>query len=185
MIEMGIFKLDGSHAAEDALQEVIDAQADRHPWLHEVGVVSRPLIGRLRISASFPEGKTTYRESDLAKAVGDLGTYTGYFVSTLAGPLRSMFASVDAAMAARERGTEIEERLFHLDEIKRQLPRDTSALVLIASPQIIDEMVALFEPYGPKVIRRDVAEELRQRLEALHRRVVEGVAEEEGAPAAH
>jgi hypothetical protein len=183
MIEMGILKLDGSHAADHALAEVIDAQADRNPWLHEIGVVARPLVGRLRISASFLEGKKTFRESDLANIVADAGALTGYFVSTLAGPLGSMFATVDTALEAGERGGELEERLFHIDEIKEQLPRDSSALVLIAGPQTIDKMVALFASYKPKVIRRDVANELLQRLDALHRRVVEEVAE--GAPATH
>ncbi len=185
MMELGILRFDGSHAAEDALQEVIDALADRNPWLHEVGVVSRPLLGRLRISASFPEGTKTFREGDLATAASDLGVYTGYLVSSLAGPLASMFATVNAAMAAGERGGELEERLFHIDEIKQQLPGDTSALVLIASPPTIDAMVSLFESYEPKVIRRDVADELRERLEALRRRAGEEVAGEEGAPATH
>jgi hypothetical protein len=185
MMEMGILKFDGSHAAEDALGEVIDAQADRNPWLHEIGVVARPLVGRLRISASFLEGKKAYRESDLANAVADLGAYTGYFVSTLAGPLGSMFATVKAGLMAGQRGSEIEERLFHTDEIKQLLPRDTSALVLIASPETIDKMASLFESYGPRVTRRDVADELLQRLEALHRRVIEEVSAEEGAPATH
>jgi hypothetical protein len=184
-MEMGILKFDGSHAAEDALEEIIDAQADRNPWLHEIGVVSRPFLGRLRISASFLEGKKNLKESDLSNVMADLGAYTGYFVSTLAGPLGSMFATVNASALAGEKGAELEEKLFHLDEIKKQVPRDSSALVLIASPETIDTMVSLFESYGPKVIRRDVADELRNLLEALHRRVVQNVAAEAGAPAAH
>jgi uncharacterized membrane protein len=187
MMEIGILKFDGSHTAEDALKEITDAQADRNPWLHEVGVVARPLIGRLRIAASFPEGKKTYRESDVASALADVGAYTGYFVSVLAAPLGAMFASVDAAMAAGERGSALEERLFHIDEIKQQLPRDSSALVLIASSATIDSLVGLFKSYSPKVIRRAADDELRQRIEAVHRRVAEELAAqvEEGAPATH
>lgn len=189
MMEIGILKFDGSHSAEQALKEVIDAQADRNPWLHEVGMVSRPLLGRLRIAVSFPEGKSkTYREGDLANAVADLGGYTGYYVSALAGPLGSMFASVNAAMAAGERGSELEERLFHIEEVKQQLPRDSSALVLVASSDTIDAMVDAFQSYDPQVIRRDAGDELRQRLDVLHRRLVEGMAataEEAGAPATH
>ena len=185
-MELGILRFDGSHAAEDALEEIIDAQADRNPWLHEIGVVSRPLLGRLRITASFLDGKKTMKENDLSSALADLGGFTGYFVSTLAGPLGSMFATVNAAIAAGDKGSELEERLFHIDEIKQQMPRDTSALVLVASPETIDKMVSLFEPYAPKVIRRDVADELRNVLEALHRRVVEDAAAAgAGAPSTH
>jgi uncharacterized membrane protein len=188
-MEIGILKFDGNHTAQDALKEVIDAQADRNAWLHDIGMISRPLIGRVRMAASFPDGKSkTYRESDLANAVADLGAYTGYFVSALAGPFGSMFATVNAAMAAGERGSALEERLLHLDEIKKQLPRDSSALVLVADSDTIDAMVELFKPYEAKVIRRDVADELRQRLDALHRRVVGEMAEKaepQGAPATH
>jgi uncharacterized membrane protein len=189
MMEIAILKFDGSYAAEDALKEVTDAEGDRNPWLHEIGIVSRPLIGRVRIAASFPEGKTkTYRESDLADAVADLGAFTGYFVSSLAGPLGQMFASVNASMAAGGRASELEERLFHIDEIKQQLPRDSSALVLLASSDTIDTMVDLFDRFDAKIIRREAADELRQRLDALHRRVAQELAaraEQEGAPATH
>jgi uncharacterized membrane protein len=187
MMKIGILKFDGSHTAEDALQEVIDAQADENPWLHEIGIISRPLVGRLRISASFPEGKKTYRESDLTSAIADMGAYTGLFVSAFAGPFASVFAPVDSALAAGEKGKELEKKLLHLDELKKQLPRDSSALVLLASLDTIDKMVELFQSYDPKVIRRDVADELRQRLQALHRHVLEDVAQagQEGAPAPH
>jgi hypothetical protein len=191
-MEIGILKFDGSTTAEDALKEVIDAQADRNPWLHEVGMIARPLVGRVRIAASFPEGKSkTFKESDFADAVGDLGAFTGYFVSTLAGPLGSMFATVESGMVAGERGAEVEERLFHIDEIKQQLPRDSSALVLLANADTIDTMVDLFKEYDPQVIRRDAESELGKRLQAIHRKLVQTLAaraeqaEQEGPPATH
>jgi hypothetical protein len=45
---------------------------------------------------------------------------------------------------------------------------------LVANPQTCDQMVEIFKPYRPSVIRREVAGELHQRLEALHRRVAQG-----------
>jgi hypothetical protein len=79
-----------------------------------------------------------------------------------------------------------------MDEIKKALPRDSSALVLIADTQTCDAMVKMFEAPidGPTVVRRDVAEELRRRLEALHRMSAQqladvGQAEAEGASAPH
>jgi hypothetical protein len=188
MMEIGILEFDGSRSAENALKDVLDARGDRDTWLHEIGVFARPLIGRLRVSASFLDSAKTYREGDMANTVADLGAYTGYLVSTLAGPFGSMIATVNAALAAGERGSEAKEKLFHIDEIRDKLPRDSSALVLVASPDTIDAMVDAFQSYEPKVIRRDVEEELRKRLETLHRRVAEGItarAEEAGTPAPH
>jgi hypothetical protein len=48
-MELCILKFDGSNTADDALKQVADAEADRSPWLHEVGVVKRPLLGRISI----------------------------------------------------------------------------------------------------------------------------------------
>jgi uncharacterized membrane protein len=188
-MEICILKFDDSGGAEDALKEVIDAQADRNPWLRDIGVIARPLIGRVRVGLSFPDGKSqTLHEGDLADAAAELGGYSGYFLSALAGPLGPMFGSVHAALAAGTRASDVEERLFHLDELKKALPRDSSALVFLGSPQACDQMVRMFDSYGPKVIRRDVADELRQRLEALHQRMAQEMAERaqgEGAPATH
>jgi uncharacterized membrane protein len=175
-MELCILKFEGSHGAEDALKVVTDAQADRNPWLHEVAMVARPLIGRVRIGATFPDGKSnTFHEGDLADAVSDMGAYTGYFISSLAGPLGSMSRVLKGEAAGGQVGSEAEERLFHLTEIKKALPRDSSALVLIADPKICDQMVELFTSYEPTVIRRDVAEELQQRLDGLHHKVAQDI----------
>jgi uncharacterized membrane protein len=186
-MEICILKFDGSREAEDALNDVIDAQGDRNPWLHEIGVIARPLVGRVRVGASFPDGKSkTFHEGDLADAVADLGAYTGYFISALAGPLGSMVGMARAGMAAEAVGGEAESRLFHLDELKKALPRDSSALVLIAQTETCNQMVELFNEYSPKVVRREIKDELRKRLEALHDRLAQQFAQaEEGAPATH
>jgi hypothetical protein len=187
-MEICILKFPESGAAEAALKEVVDAEGDRNPWLHDIGLIARPLVGRVRVGATFPDGKSkTFHEGDLADAAADLGAYSGYFVSALAGPLGSLIGSVHAAMLAGARGSEQESRLFHLDELKKALPRDSSALVLIAQSEICDQMVKLFEKYEPQVIRRDVADELRKRLQALHERLAQQFmeAEREGAPATH
>ena len=87
-MDLCLLKFEGSHAAEDALYEVTDEIGDRTPWLHEVGILARPLVGRIRVVATFPDGTSnTFHEGDVAEAVSDLGAYTGYYVSALAGPL--------------------------------------------------------------------------------------------------
>jgi uncharacterized membrane protein len=187
-MELCILKFEGSRGAEDALKEVSDAEGDRNPWLHEVAMVARPLVGRVRIGVTFPDGKSnTFHEGDLSDASSDLGTLTGYYVSALAGPLGWMSRILTAGAAGESLGDDAERKLFHLDEIKQALPRDSSALALIADSTSCDQMVEMFASYEPKVVRRDVAEQLRQRLEGLHRRVVQEIVQSTGAaaPAAH
>ncbi len=189
-MELCVLKFAGSRSAENALTEVLDAEGQRNPWLLEVGVLSRPLLGRVRMAVTYPDGQSnTFREGDLADAVADLGAYTGYYISSLAGPLASTFETVESGLEGAALGSEAEQRLFHLDEIKQRLPRDSSALVLIADSDICDRFVRLFQRYNPTVFRGDVVEELHKRLEAFHRRMAESQSQAqksgEGAPAMH
>jgi hypothetical protein len=189
-MEIGILVFDGKHSAEDALEEIFDAEADRRPWLHEVGVISRPVLGRLTIRASYPENKQAiYREGDLSKRAGDFSAYTGYMLGALAGPFRQSLLALGAGDAVEERAAEREKKLFHIDELKEILPRASSALVLIAEPDVIDEMVAAFEKYDPmKTVRRDVGQEMQKRLRALRDQALDQLEKEvasEPAPAMH
>jgi uncharacterized membrane protein len=186
-MEICILKFSDADAATDALKEVTDAQGDRNPWLHDIGVIARPLLGRVRLGLSFPDGKAqTFHEGDLADATAELGGLSGYYLSALAGPLGPLFGSVNASLLAGAQGSDVEQRLFHLDELKKALPRDSSALVFLGSPKACDTLVEMFKSYGPKVIRRDVADELQKRLQALHNRIAqEMAAQAEGAPATH
>jgi uncharacterized membrane protein len=182
-VEICILKFDETTGAEDALNEVRDAEGDRNPWLHEVGAIARPLLGRVRVALSLPDGKSkTLHEGDLAEAAADYGGLTGYYLSALSGPLGPMFGTVHGAMAAGARASDLENRLFQLDELKKALPRDSSALVFVGSTQACDAMVRMFDSYGPKVIRRDVTTELRNRLEALHQRIAQEMAQSQSAP---
>jgi hypothetical protein len=167
-MEVCILKFDGRHSADEALDDVSDAAGDRTPWIGEVGVVSRPLIGRLTIRANFPDGeKLVYKEGDIAAKAGDLGAYTGYLLGNLSGPFRGSLLALEGESEAEERVAPMEKKLFHIDELKELLPRDTSALVLIAEPAICDEMVETFDEYGPKVVRRNVAAELQKQLKSI------------------
>jgi uncharacterized membrane protein len=187
-MEICILKFDSNHGAEEALKEVIDSEGDRTPWLHDVAMVARPLLGRVRIGATYPDGKSKiFREGDLAEASADAGAYSGYFVSLLAGPLGSMVRTLRSGAAGEALGREEEKRLFHLDELKRALPRDSSVLVLLGDTRTCDAMVKLFDSYHPQVVRKQAADELRKRLEDLHQRMAQALVqiEAEGAPATH
>jgi uncharacterized membrane protein len=187
-MEICILKFPEKNGAEDALKEVIDAQGDRNPFLHEVGVVARPLVGRVKVTAAFPDGKSKiFREGDLSDLASDVGGMTGYFLSVLAGPLGPAIGAIKASTLAGAAAGEAEAKLFHLEELKKALPRESSALVLIADTKTCDQMVELFNEYDPQVIRREVADELKKRLQGLHERVAEKLRQtvEEGAPATH
>jgi hypothetical protein len=164
-----------SQAADEAYAEVLELEGERNRWLLEVGAIARPRVGRVRVGVTFPDGEgTTFHEGDLAKAASNLGGLTGYYLSALAGPFGSMFAAGEGERAGRLLGSDAEQRLFHMDDVKNALPRDSSALVLIANEETCDALVTMFESCSPLVIRAPVEPELRARLEALERRLQEG-----------
>ena len=175
-MQICILGFKGSHAADDAYAEVLELEGEDHRWLLEVGAIARPRVGRMRVGVTFPDGETTtLHEGDLAKAGANLGRLTGFYVSSLAGPFGSMFAAGEGASAGRSLGSEAEKRLFHTADIEKALPRDSSALVLVAEDDACDALVRMFASYSPTVIRGKVEPELRARLEALERRVQQAV----------
>jgi uncharacterized membrane protein len=164
-MEVCILKFGGKNEAEKALKEVTDAEADRHAWLHEVGVVKRPLLGKISISATYDdEQRTDVRQGDLEAQVESVGAMTGYLIGSLVGPLHAEMAALEGGARAASAGQALEDKLMRIDDIKQVLPRDSSALVLIATPDINDQFVDLFKRFTPQVIRRDVSEEIERRL---------------------
>ncbi len=184
-MQICILGFKGSHAADDAYAAVLELEGEDNRWLLEVGTMARPLVGRVRVGVTFPDGETTtLHEGDLTKAAEDLGRLTGYYVSALAGPFGSMFAAAEGASVGRALGSEADRRLFHMGDMEKALPRDSSALVLVAEEDTCDALVRMFDSYSPKIIRARVEPELRARLEALERRVQQ-VAPAESVPLGH
>lgn len=177
-MEICILKFKGANDANNSLKEVADAQADRYPWLHEVGVVSRPLIGRISIRATYEdEPAAEVMQGDIASKMSDVGTMTGYLIGSLVGPMHADMAAMEGTMRGQKVGKALEKQLLRIDDIKSVLPRGSSALVLIATPEIDDQMVSLFSRWSPEVIRRDVAQEVQQRLETFQRKTQQDLAE--------
>jgi hypothetical protein len=169
-MELCILAFKGVHVADEALKEMINQHGRTAPWLHDVGVVSRPRIGSLRIGASFPDGRTEeFREEDPEKPAGPTDDLTSYFVSSLAGPLATMFTSVNTAIQARESGKAADDRIGYLDEVRNAIARDGSGLVLVGSEDQCDAMVEMFEPWHPTIIRRSIAGDLQRQLLAVQR----------------
>jgi len=169
-MEICILRFSCKNEAEDMLKEVTDANAGRYPWLHQVGVVKRPLLGKISITATYDDDQPTeIRQGDIASRVEDAGALTGYLIGSLVGPLHAEMAALEGGMRGGSAGDALEGKLMKIDDIKRVLPRDSSALVLIATPEINDQFVQLFEDGTLQVIRRDVSEEVERRLHDFER----------------
>ena|SRR5450432_445177 len=106
---------------------------------------------------------------------------TGYLVGSLVGPLHADMAMMEGELRAQRAGKTLEKQLLRTDEVKSALPRGSSALVLIAAPEINDQLVSLFGKWSPEVIRRDVAQEVQKRLETFERKTQQDIAQQRAA----
>src|SRR5262249_18494475 len=150
-MEVCVLKFSSADGADDALKEVVNAEGDRNPWLYDVGVLRRPLLGRMSIRATFAdEPAAKLREGDVRAKFADAGAMTGYLVGSLAGPLHADLAALEGRGQGAGVGEAVEKQLLRIDEIKRNLPRDSSALVLVAPSEVNDQMVQLFAAYSPE-----------------------------------
>jgi len=169
-MEICIQAFDGTHDADDALKSVLAAEAEQNPWLHQVAVVRRPVIGKISISATYDDEPSEVKQGDLASDIEEAGAMTGYLIGSLVGPLHAEMTALEASSQARALGGALEDKLLHVDDIKRFLPRGTSALVLVARSDINDRFVDVFDAWSPNVVRRDIAEEIEERLHAFEQR---------------
>jgi len=176
-MEVCILKFGSADGADDALKQVINAEGDRNPWLYDVGVIKRPLLGRMSIRATFAD-EPAAKEGDVKAKFADAGSMTGYLVGSLAGPLHADIAALEGRGQGAGVGKAVEKVFARTDEIKKNFPRDSSALLLVAPPEVNDRMVQMFTAYSPEVIRRDVAQEVVQRLETFQQKTLQDIAQQ-------
>jgi len=177
-MEVCILKFSSADGADDALKEVVNAEGDRNPWLYDVGVVRRPLLGKMSIRATYADEAPKLKEGDVKAKFADAGAMTGYLVGSLAGPLHADIAAMEGRGQGAGVGKAVEKVFARTDEIKKNFPRDSSALLLVAPPEVNDRMVQMFTAYSPEVIRRDVAQEVVQRLETFQQKTLQDIAQQ-------
>jgi hypothetical protein len=168
-MELCILKFKSANKAGRAVTKSVRQHGDRNPWLHEMGVVKRPLIGRISIRATYPNSDEV-REGDLASKLAKVGKWMGYLIGSRAGLLRALVAGFGFKHAISPTAKRLEDQRLGIGDIKDFLPRGSSALMLIASEEICGRMVESFAPWHPEVIRRDVSPGVGRLLEQVHRR---------------
>lgn len=172
-MEICIIRFSDTHDADEALEKVLNAEGSRYPWLHDVAVVRRPVLGKISIRVAFADDEqpVELKQGDLGSRSVDAGAMTGYLIGSLVGPLHADMAALEGAARARSAGKAVGDKIMFVDEIKQVLPRGSSAIVLVASPEINDEFVRLYSSFGPDIIRRDLAREVEQRLQTFEDKV--------------
>jgi hypothetical protein len=154
-MDLCILTLDGANAAEDALEETLSITGEACPWLHDVGVVSRSALGRLRITVSqLKKGGTPfeYEEGELAARAAEPGDGPSSWGAASGADTAFTQSLGIAAILARD----VERRFFHTRALKTLLTCNSSALLLVSAAETCSAMVRLFAPYHARVLRRHV-----------------------------
>lgn len=150
--EMIILKFDDTYGAQQALAAVRALEELDYLWMEDLAVIERHRSGRIATH-------TTHGSVAEGSAWGGL---TGGLIGLLFGPAGFLAgvligggAGAAIEKAAKESGMPTEV----LDEIRRELEKGTSVLVLIGATGDIDEMAHAFEAHHPtKTLRYELDE---------------------------
>jgi uncharacterized membrane protein len=155
--ELVVMKFDSTYGAQAAMNAVRALTEMNYAWIDDVAVVERHNSGRIATH-------TTHGSVTAGAAWGGLA---GLFVGILFPPaILGFWAAGAAGGALMEKATKetgLDKKM--LTEIKDELDKDTSALLLIGLSGDTDEMTKAFEKYNPvKVIRHDLPEKAVENL---------------------
>ncbi len=145
-----VLKFDDTYGAQAALSAVRALEELDYLWLEDLAVIERHRSGRIATH-------TTHGSVSEGTAWGGL---TGGLIGLLFGPagfLAGILIGGGAGAAIEKAAKESGMPSDVLSELKDELDKGTSALVLLGAKGDIDEMARAFEPYTPsKTIRREL-----------------------------
>ena len=137
-MEMAVITFEGTHDAEQGLSRLRASRDDA--WLTEVAVLEHHRGGRYSMKATTPD----YGEKGHVGAGATVGGLTGLALGTIAGPLGILFWGTMGAMTGGVAGDTGSAGAFDplVEQVKDALPRNSSALILVAEPSTAEEFIA-------------------------------------------
>jgi uncharacterized membrane protein len=138
-------------------------------WADEIAFVEHHRRDRIVVRGTFAGhyldaddeekfvGKKMAEGAVAGGAVGVLGGPPGLAVGFLAGGMAG-------GVATERSGPRLRSALF--DEVRREVPQGSSAVILLASPRHIDAMVSALEGQGGRLVRHQLSPDATQALQA-------------------
>jgi uncharacterized membrane protein len=185
-LKLGVVIYSGAGRANEVLDGYQTLHPDDYDWAANIGLIERHKTGRISIYGSV--GRDDVWEEEGAKPLFGLsaGGVTGMLIGALAGPAGMATGAAIGLLLGGLTGTADEEANDQptLDVIRSKLPKDSSALVLLADEGYVDKLIAAVGKDAREVYRQTVREELRNRLdEALREAATRPVAQPSQKPA--
>jgi hypothetical protein len=174
-LELAILRFDGEGTAVDRYANARDAafvrgSAEGPRWTRDVGFVERHHNGHLLLRGTFGGHYLDVDEGDLfsQRGAGE-GAATGGILGALAGPPGIAVGLVVGMFVGAHVGQpeQIEAEPETLAEQMRDaVPRGSSAIVMIAAPAEVDELIGAVGDGAAETARRALTEEESAAIEA-------------------
>ena len=152
------------HAYGDAV-----SQASGEPWALEVAFVEHHRRDRVVVRGTFAGH---YLDADdegefIGRKTAE-GAVAGAAVGLLFGPAGLAVGLVGGGMAGGVANEHSGPRLRSalLDELRNEVPEGSSAVILMAAPEEVDEMVSALQPSGGRLVRHRLTPEGAEVLRA-------------------
>lgn len=144
-LELAVVRFRGVRAAYEAFADARNEVGSDVPWVHKVGFVEHHENGKLLLRGVFAghyvEVDETAHMSDKGAAEG---ATAGGLVGLLGGPpglaVGLVLGAIVGSQLAEPTETDPEPQVL-VDQLREALPRSSSALVMVAPPSDVDEML--------------------------------------------
>jgi uncharacterized membrane protein len=157
-LELGLVRFRGGGSATETFATARDRSGANAPWARQVGLVEHHDNGHLVLRGTFAGH---YVDVDEALHVSERGAVEGFaggaVVGALLGPPGFAAGLVVGAVLGSQAGKPSEsdsEPQLLVDQLRAAVPRSGSAIVLIAAPGDVDDMLAAIGDTDGEVTRQ-------------------------------
>ena len=166
-LDLALMVFDHIVGAERAYADVLDAAADT-PWVHEIAFVEHHRHDRIVVRGTFAGRYVDVDEQgDLIGKRTAEGALTGALAGVFFGPAGLAVGLVGGGTVGGISQSHQVPRLHDafLDEVRAEVPERSSAVLLLASPEHVDAMVAAFDGRGGRLVRHHLSPDAARALE--------------------
>ena len=166
-LDLALMVFDHIEGGDRAYADVLYGHGDA-PWVHEIAFVEHHRHDRIVVRGTFAGRYVDLDEQGdvIGKRTAE-GALTGAVAGLFFGPAGLAVGIVGGAMAG---GVSESKHVPHLhdafiDEVRAEVPEKSSAVLLLASPEHADAMIAAFEGSGGRLVRHHLSPEAAKTLE--------------------
>lgn len=169
-LDFAVAQFDGEGTAVERYSAAKDRAGEDAPWMREVGFVEHRHNGRLALRGTFAGHYLDVDESDHVSERGaGEGAAAGGLVGVLAGPPGIAVGLLVGLIVGAERGpssdTEPEPGPL-AEQLRKAVPRSSSAVVLIGDAPDVDAMLAALGESARRITRQTLTKDQVAELES-------------------